>query len=102
MGDGRLWEFVIEGVFSLAGGDRGAQVILDRLLATNAVDEAVESDETGGGALFSRLQDDGSILTDQPAAAHSVGFLEFAGAGRTAGKTGADLLTANWIVQVQT
>lgn len=101
-GDGRTFDFVIEGVFSMSHTDSGAQRLLDEFIADNAVDEAVEADGDGAGALYSRLLDDGTVTTlDDPAAA-SVAFVEYLGVSRETLRTGGEALLATWVVQVVT
>ena len=98
--NGRDFTILIEGVFS-ASPDPAGQKILDRLLIEQAVDEAVEADNTGSGALFSRFQDDGTIDTGQPAAADSVTFLEYRGSARDVIGS-RQVIVCNWAVRVIT
>lgn len=101
MTDGADWTWLIEGYFGTIT-DRGAQTKLDEILATDQVWEAVESDNARDGALFSRLQDDGTVTTDEddPAADH-VAFLEYRGSSRIE-RGGADALVGTWAVRVLT
>jgi hypothetical protein len=102
-GSGRTFDILIEGVFPLGRTDMGAQRLLDRLLVEQAVDTAVESDATGGGALFSRMADTGTITTDSNApAANDVAFVEYLGVSRDNLRTGGEALFASWVVQVLT
>lgn len=91
--------FVIEAWLGYAS-DIGAQRTLDGLLSSDAVAAALESDGNGSGALYSRLQDDGTILTGQSAAADSVAVMSYMGQERLPRATGQDILLAQWLVKV--
>lgn len=91
--------FIIEAWLGTAS-DVGAQRYLDGLLSSNAVAAALESDEDGDGALYSRLQDDGTVLTGQTAAADSVAVMGYLGQTRLARPMGPDVLLAQWLVKV--
>lgn len=92
-------DFVIEAWLG-AASDIGAQRKLDELLSSDAVATAVESDADGNGALYSRLQDDGTVDTDQDAAADSVAMVGYLGQTRLARPTGQEVLIAQWLVKV--
>lgn len=91
--------FVVEAWLG-AASDVGSQRFLDGLLSTDAVATALEADGDSGGALYSRLQDDGTVLTDQDAAADSVAVMSYLGQTRLARGTGHDVLLAQWLVKV--
>jgi hypothetical protein len=94
------WTWLIEGYFGTIT-DQGAQSRLDELLATDAVWEAVESDNNSIGALYSRLQQNGTVTTDNDPAADEVSFLEYRGSSRIE-RGGADALVGTWAVRVLT
>lgn len=94
----KSFTMLIEGVFS-AGVEPKSQKILDRLLLDESVDGAIEADGDKSGALYSRLQDDGTVLASQGAAAQSVAFIEYRGSGRDTVKN-REVLIATWAVEV--
>jgi len=97
-GTGRRWLIAVEGCFGLTN-EVMAQKKLDALI--EPVADAVESDTTTTGALFSRLQDDGTILTAQAAAAQSVAFVRLEQPSKQQTETEADrLLVASWLFEV--
>lgn len=92
---------VIEGCASLAAGDIGSQKNFDRWLASSgagSVKAAVESDKR----LTKRLQQDGTVQTDQPAVADDLRVTRFRGYGRRRLENGTVVLLGEWIVQVET
>ena len=97
--DGRTRQIVIEACLGLTT-DIGAQKLLDGLLDT--VPAAVEADNSAAGALFSRLQEDGTVLAAQPAAADSVNFVRYRGQSRFTLRNGTEVLLASWQIQVIT
>lgn len=90
--------FVVEAWLG-AASDIGAQRYLDGLLSSDAVAAALESDQDAAGALYSRLNDDGTVSTGQSAAADSVAVMGYQGQTRLARATG-DVLLAQWLVKV--
>jgi hypothetical protein len=96
---GKSWTFTIEGVFAL-NVEPKSQKILDGLVETVAA--ALESDSGASGALTSRLLEDGTTETGQPAAAEDVTFIEYRGAVPEALKNGTTVLVATWAVEVLT
>ena len=99
-GVSRSYRFLIEGVFSL-GDEIRAQRQLDGLI--DDVATALEADQTPTGALFSRYQDDNTVLAGQPAAAGSVAFIDYLGAINTTFDGTTDrVLSATWVFEVQT
>lgn len=106
-GDGRSWTVAIEGVFSLAL-DEAAQRLLDRVLTGDAgdgivaVDEAIESDADGAGALYDRLLDDGTIDEDVGAACQDIAFVAYLGSARVTLEDGTKALLATWTAQIET
>lgn len=95
--DGGKWLIAVEGCIGLTT-EVGAQKLLDGLV--DAVADAVESDGTPNGALFSRLQEDGTILTNQSAAADAVAFVRYRGQGKHTADDGTQLLLASWLFEV--
>lgn len=99
-GDGRSYIVRIEGLFSLAAEIDG-QKKLDALIDTVAA--ALEASNSPQGALFSRYQDDNTVLAAQPAAAGSVAFVEYRGGARVPIEgTAAQAISATWVCEVQT
>lgn len=99
-GDGRHYLFVVEGCFGLVS-EVVAQKLLDRLI--DEVADAGEADNMPAGSLFSRLQDDGTILTNQAAAADCVAFTRYLGQGKTTPDgDSVKILVASWEFQVIT
>lgn len=98
---GADWTWLIEGYFGNIT-EQGAQSRLDELLATDAVWQAVESDTTSMGALYSRLLQNGIVTTDpDDPAADDVSFIEYRGSSRVE-RGGADALVGTWAVRVLT
>lgn len=91
--------FAVEAVIGLASDVR-AQQILDGMLATDQIPTAVESSNTPSGALTSRLQDNGTVLTGQTAAADSVAFLRFLGQAPFQLRNGVEVLLGTFLVEV--
>jgi hypothetical protein len=75
------WTFLVEAYMGLVS-EKMAHQRLNALLAAGGVAAAVESDYDGAGCLYSRLQDNGSILAGQAAAASDIEFLEYRGPQR--------------------
>jgi hypothetical protein len=93
---GASMPMIIEGVVSCAGGLRAAQEIFDEWILW-LVPEAIESDVR----LTSRLNEDGTITTDQSAACDSLAVREFRGYRRERLGTGTDeFLVGDWVVDV--
>lgn len=87
--------FVIEGAVSCAGGLRAGQMLFDQWILWE-VPEAIEADTR----LTSRLQNNGSILTDQDPACDSLAVREFRGYRRTTLPNGSDVLLGDWVVEL--
>lgn len=96
-GDGRDFQIAIEACLSL-DNEISAQMKLDTLI--DAVAIAVESDNSPAGSLFSRWQDDNTILTGQDPAADSVAFVRYRGASPFRTEANTKLLTATWLIEV--
>lgn len=92
------WTFVIEAYLGLVT-DRGAHAKLNELLSDSGVPSAVESDIDGDGCLYSRLQDDGTVLANQQAAASDIQFVEYRGPLRV-DRGGQGALTGTFVVRV--
>ena len=92
------WTFLIEAYMGLVT-EKGAHQRLNALLSSGGIPDAVESDCAAGGALFSRLQDDGTVLASQAAAADDVQFLEYRGPQRV-DRGGQGALTGTFAVRV--
>lgn len=87
---------IIEGVVSMAGGLRSAQDRFDAWILW-LVPEAIESDVR----LTSRLNDDGTVSTDQSAACDYLAVREFRGYRRERLGNGTDeFLVGDWVVDV--
>lgn len=98
-GDGRAYLVRVEGLFSLAS-ELDAQKKLDALI--DQVAEALEADNSPQGALFSRYQDDNTVLASQPAAASRVAFVEYRGGSRVPIEgTATQAISAIWVAEVQ-
>lgn len=98
MGGAYDWTFLIEAYMGLIS-ERSAHQRLNTLLSANGIPAAVESDYDGAGCLYSRLQDDGSVLEDEDAAASDIQFLEYRGPQRV--ERGAQqALTGTFAVRV--
>lgn len=92
--------FVIEACFS-GTSDIGSQQLLDALLAptgATSLKAAVEADRT----LTSRLLDDGTVQTSQPAAVAYLRVTAYRGQSRFTLPNGTDVLLASWTVEVAT
>lgn len=90
--------FIVEAYLG-AASSRGAQAFLDGLVG-GTLAEALEGDQDASGALTKRLQDDGTVLTGQAAAADSVAVTGYLGQTRLASANG-DVLIAQWRVTVE-
>ena len=96
-GDGRRYLFVVEGAFGLMAAQ---QRLLDSLV--DEVAAAGETDNAPTGSLFSRLQDDGTVLAGQPAAAATVAFTRYSGQAKFTPEDGQKILLATWEFEVLT
>lgn len=77
--------------------DIGSQKTLDNLLSgADSVKAALESDKL----LTSRLEDDGTVTTGQPAAAEWLKVRRYRGQTRFALPNGNEVLLASWLVEV--
>jgi hypothetical protein len=93
---GAQMPMIVEGVVSCAGGLRAAQEIFDEWILW-LVPEAIESDVR----LTSRLNEDGTITTDQAAACDFLAVREFRGYRRERLGNGTDeFLVGDWVVDV--
>lgn len=90
---GRL-NIVVEGVTS-AASSRAGQVLFDTWLLWT-VPEAIEADTQ----LTSRLQDSGSILTDQDPACDSLHVREFRGYRKTRLASGTEVFLGDWLIEL--
>lgn len=100
-GTSKRWVILIEACLGLVS-DIGAQKLLNSLLSEGAVAEAVESDQTPAGALYSRLSDDGVVTTGTTPACDSVAYLAYRGQAPTVLENGSRVLLATWAVEVLT
>lgn len=100
-GDAKQYVVLVEGCLGLVA-DTNAQQRLDDWLSTDAIADAVEDANSPTGALTSRLQDDGTVVTGQAAAADSVGFDGYRGQTRFPAQDGRVLLLATWAFKVLT
>jgi hypothetical protein len=100
-GGSRKITFLIEACLG-KHSEIGSQKILNRLLSDDAVETAVESDNSPDGALFSRLHDNGTVTDGHPAAADSVAYVGYRGQTPTTVESGVTFLLATWAVEVVT
>lgn len=95
-GSSDTWTILVEAALGLVN-EMGAQKVLNALLETDAVKDALESDIT----LTSRLQDNGVVLAGQAAAAEWVKVRRYRGQTRFRFPSGAEMLLATWETEVQ-
>lgn len=95
---GMRWQILIEACVGKTS-DVGSQKILNALLAptgSSSLVAAVEAD----GALTSRLNEEGTLRTDQEAAAEFVSFSEYRGQVNFVLENGIRVLLATWAFEV--
>lgn len=97
-GEGR-WTFIVEACFGLSS-DIGAQKLLDDMLSAGGIQATVAADETPSGVLFSRLDENGTLTEDQPAAASSVAFIRYRGQRINQYPNGVDMLVGAFEIEV--
>jgi hypothetical protein len=80
-GDGMDIRVLVEAVVGKVSEIK-AQKRLRELVSSDAVAEAVESDQTASGALFDRLDETGTLTEDVGAAADAVAYVSYRGDAR--------------------
>ena len=100
-GGSRRNTFLIEACLG-KHSETNSQKILNPHLSDDAVETAVESDNSPSGALFSRLDDGGTVTAGHPAAADAVAYTGYRGQSPHTLETGVTLLLATWAVEVVT
>lgn len=101
MGDDVTYVFAIEGVQSIAGGDKGSQKAFDKWIEPTgalSVRAALRADRR----LTKRWQEDGTVLSGQAALADDLVVQRFRGYRRRRLPNGTEVLLGEWIVQVET
>ena len=82
------------------GSNEQAQKTLDQLHSDKSVKAAIEADGDNSGALYSRLSDSGTVVTDQLAACDALRVISYDLNGSFTLNSGVEVALATWDVDI--